>query len=76
MTDENKTAATVWLPENRRHLISTAYDGTIICTPWMSGVRYVGPAQRAQANAHREAVRDHLAEHDLNLLSPTRKVAA
>jgi len=76
MTTEIKSAPTVWVPEARRALRSVAYDGTAIVTPWTPGVRYVGPAQRAQADDHRRAVRSHLEEHGLARLRTARRAAA
>lgn len=72
MSTENITPETVWLPESKRGLSTTCYDGTLVSTPWRAGVRYFGPAQRAQADEHREAVRMHLSVHGLRRLPAVR----
>lgn len=49
--------------DDRPLVLSTVcYDGVRIRTPWDPGHRFVLSAQCSQADRHREAVREHLAE--------------
>jgi hypothetical protein len=55
------TARQTIIAAQHRDLEFTAYDGTLIRTPWFVGDHFILSAQCRQAEYHREKVRAYLA---------------